>query len=69
MLAHWQEAFLTALRRTGNVSRAAELSGKCRAVVYYHRRRNRKFRRAWDGAIHFYSEENVKRAISGSKAL
>lgn len=61
MLAHWQEAFLTVLRRTGNVSRAAAAVRKDRSTVYYHRDKNREFARQISAAMRLYSQQNLER--------
>jgi len=63
VLAHWQEAFLEALRRTGNVNLSAELAGRPRSTVYYHREQNREFEKAWDRALKLHAESNTRRAI------
>ncbi len=67
MLAHWQESFLISLRRKGNVDLACQLAGRDRSTAYYHRGRNREFKRAWDGAISFYTQSNIKRAMVGTR--
>lgn len=59
----WQEAFLRVLRRSGCVSLAAELAGRDRTTVYYHRRRSAGFRREWATALRIHSLGNTKRAL------
>lgn len=43
--------FLTAMRETPNVSRAARLAGMNPSTAYRHRAKNRAFREAWDAAV------------------
>ena len=68
MLSHWQEAFLVALRRTGNMSAAAIFANRDRSTVYYHRDRNRRFSKAIERALSLHAESNVERAIVGTES-
>ena len=63
MLEHWQEGFLSALRKTGNVRLSAQRAGVQFSTAYYHRRSNREFKMAWDGALNFYKQQRTNQAV------
>ena len=54
-----QRAFLERLKKHRNVSLVCDLIGVCRGTVYYHRRTNEEFKRAWDNAKHGYGIKTI----------
>lgn len=66
---HKQRKFLEALRRTANVTAAAEIAGVSRSVAYQRRRSDTGFRQGWDDAIEAavdeLEEELRRRALHG----
>jgi hypothetical protein len=65
----WEHAFLAALRRTGNVSKSAQLAGTTRRNAYYRRASRPEFAAAWDDAYETFvdelEEEAHRRAFQG----
>lgn len=47
----WQSKFLAQLRKIPYVTKAAEMSGVSRAVVYDKRNQSQEFRKKWDEAL------------------
>jgi AcrR family transcriptional regulator len=64
-----KKLFLENLRKTGNVTKSAKSAGMSRTHIYYYRRADVDFERAWDDAIEQRIddlEENAsQRAIDG----
>lgn len=67
LLAHWQDGFLYHLRRKGKVDLSCQLAGIDRSTAYYHYGKNREFKRAWDAAISFYRQNNIRRSMVGTR--
>lgn len=66
MLIAWRAAFLGPLATTGSVSKASALAGVSRETVYYHRQRNRRFKRDWDAALRQHAESRQRRAVAAA---
>ena len=47
----WRRAFIAELRKTGNISHSARVSGITREAAYAYRKRNKTFARKWDEAL------------------
>lgn len=69
----WTKAFLTTLRKSGNVSQSARSAKIARRTAYARREIDEEFKAAWDEAIEEATddleEEARKRAIKTSDTL
>lgn len=65
----WQKAFLTALKKTGNVTKACRAAKIDRTTPYRHRESDEEFARLWDEAIDESADlleaEALRRAVTG----
>ena len=68
-----RQKFLMALRRTGNVTRSAEIAGVSRWNTYLWKKRHEDFARDWDdimqGFIDAVEGRGIELALSGDTSL
>jgi hypothetical protein len=60
----WRQAFLRALKRTGNVRAAAFEAGVDPGTAYDHRAKDAGFRAAWAGALKAFGAAERKKALT-----